>query len=145
MLQSVSVTAMIARLIPANHHSLGMPPSHLPRKPLTSDHGPPASVARASSAPPEFEANDCSTWPRIMWDQEVVMPHDGHRIPASTRKLHGGKPSCWCVPRPLLSGCKQPAVTSKPRGTNPLPTPRIRGHQSSRGARKGSAEPASGG
>ena len=47
-----------------------------------------------------------------MWAQDVVMPHEGQRIPNQSSTVQGGKPSCWCVPSPAELGVSQAAVTS---------------------------------
>jgi hypothetical protein len=64
---------------------------------LTTAHGIRASQNRASKVPTELAQSEFSTSPRMSRAKLVVMPHDGHGMPVSTRNVHGGKPSCRCV------------------------------------------------
>tara|TARA_R110002049_G_scaffold72490_2_gene187152 strand:- start:171924 stop:172223 length:300 start_codon:yes stop_codon:yes gene_type:complete len=52
----------------------------------------------------------------MKYDHDVVIPQPGQGIPASIRIVHGGNPSCWCVPIPLGLGSNCPAVTSRTSG-----------------------------
>lgn len=38
------------------------------------------------------------------------MPQEGQRSPHKTRIVQGGRPSCWCVPRPLGLGWSRVAI-----------------------------------
>ena len=62
-------------------------------------------------APPEFDSSAAIQFPRTACAHEVVMPHEGQRVPNSQTNVHGGKPSCWCVPSPFGFGRKQQATT----------------------------------
>jgi hypothetical protein len=69
-------------------------------------------AAAANKAPPAFARAAAAQCPRTAYDQEVVMPQDGQRTPNNQTDVHGGSPSCLCVPNPLGSGRNQPATTS---------------------------------
>lgn len=38
------------------------------------------------------------------------MPQEGQRSPHRTRSVQGGRPSCWCVPRPVGLGWSRVAI-----------------------------------
>jgi hypothetical protein len=57
-----------------------------------------------------------------MWDQEVVIPHEGHRMPKNCTIVQSGNPSCLCVPMPRRLGVRQAAVIKRPTKTLPAST-----------------------
>src|SRR6187401_2206254 len=74
--QPASVTTMIVTPTTNTVPSWGLATVHKPRSPETRSHGPQIRAASASSAPTALAWNDEITWPRVMWAQEVVIPHD---------------------------------------------------------------------
>ncbi len=60
------------------------------------------------------------------------MPHEGQRNPVISLNEQGGKPNCWCVPNPRVSGCKVAAVTSNVINVLPPSTIKIRWYERKR-------------
>ena len=65
--------------------------------PLATAHTSVSAHSTAISVPAQFARSDATTSPRTSRAKLVVIPHDGHGLPVSTTKLHGGMPSCVCV------------------------------------------------
>ena len=116
-------------------HSLGYHPVQFPRIPETKSQGPDNTESNASKRPPAFDLAANTSSPRKACDHEVVIPHDGQRIPNTLEKVHGGKPSCWWVPKPRESGSNQHATPSN--SNSPLP---VRQHSARCGTVKGKTD-----
>lgn len=86
-MMNVVAKAAIAR-------SLGGRTSQRPAAAEATNHGPATMAAAASAAPPEFDRTDANHCPRTACDQDVVMPHDGQRMPNNQMKVQGGSPNC---------------------------------------------------
>src|SRR5262245_36845858 len=80
-LQSIKVTTITASPTAIVRLSRGGPPIHRPNRPLVRSHGPTVAATKASKAPPALARTAWTTWPRVMCAHEVVIPHDGQRIP----------------------------------------------------------------
>jgi hypothetical protein len=80
----------MAQVAKTKHPRPGILPLAKPEnKTTTADN-----VIIASKVPATFDLKLIKTWPRTKYDHDVVMPHDGQRIPQSIRIVHGGRPSC---------------------------------------------------
>lgn len=96
----------------ANQRSLGRTANHRPLAAHANIHGPAAKLTSANTAPPRLVLQAAAGLPCMTCDHDVVMPHDGQGRPDSIRNVHGGRPSCRWVPRPLGSGCNTAAAAS---------------------------------
>ena len=120
-IQSTSVTTPTVIAVITTTLSLGGFKIHLPNKPEMSSQGPMNIAMITNNAPPTFALKELKTCPRIMYDQAVVIPHDGQRAFNTLANEQGGNPSCSCVPWPRGSGLSVAAITSSE--TKPIPTP----------------------
>src|ERR1041385_4284085 len=71
--------------------------SGLPQIPLAPAHTSVIAHTTQMMLPTQFAFAEATTSPRTNRAKLVVIPHDGHGLPISTAKLHGGMPSCVCV------------------------------------------------
>jgi hypothetical protein len=110
-IQSINVTATNPKAKLTNQRSLGGEVNQRPRTAEANNQGPAIAATPANKAPPAFDLTAEIQCPRTAWAHEVVIPHDGQRVPNNQTNVHGGKPSCWCVPIPFGSGRRQPATT----------------------------------
>ena len=85
----------------------------------TNDHGTATIAVTASIAPPALHRVALSHSPRTTCDQEVVIPQEGQGFWKSSTNVQGGRPSCWCVPRPAASGWSHRAMPSIARSPRP--------------------------
>jgi hypothetical protein len=57
--------------------------------------------------------------PWAMWAKLVVSPQPGQGTPTIASNMHGGRPSCWWVPKPRASGSSQAAAPTTAQATRP--------------------------
>lgn len=85
----------------------------VPRIAIHTNHGILMNVKRHSRKPAKFAFSDSSIDPRRRWAHDVVMPHDGQRTPKTDWNVHGGSPSCSCVPKPEEFGTRAEASSKR--------------------------------
>ena len=121
MPQSIIVTSTMMPATATATHSLGRRIHQRPRMPQISIHGPATADAAANNVPPLFALSDCPMLPRTKCAHDVVIPHDGQRMPTMAVNEHGCKPNWVCVPYPFGEGVRNIATinnTISPRPNN---------------------------
>ena len=93
--------------------------TNLPRIVTTIVQTKTTKLALARITPAGLACIDLNNCPLTNQLKLVVNPQCGQLTPVMDRKVHGGKPSCWCVPNPLESGLRQRAMPN----TTTIPTP----------------------
>jgi len=66
----------------------------LPNTAELNIHGARNRAIIPNRQPAVFAWSEPHTFPFIKWDQLVVIPHEGHRVPVNCTSVHGGSPNC---------------------------------------------------
>ena len=121
--QSINVTKKTTPLIHKPPALLGVQPSQRPHhaEAINQMALPTASTPR--SVPPALASSDATTSYRARYDQEVVMPQVGQRLPNIKTNEQGGNPKRSCVPWPRGSGSRQRATPIS--ANSPIPSKMI--------------------
>src|SRR6266540_6506825 len=93
----MSVSTTPVTMVNTNSPRPGGTISGFPQTPLAAAHNSVIAQTTQIILPTQFAFAEATTSPRTRRAKLVVIPHDGHGLPMSTAKLHGGMPNCVCV------------------------------------------------